>query len=196
MNSHCKAGHEYTPENTYIGKEGRRCRECGRLLAIRKRCANPLYDTWYMMIRRCTNPAFKDWHLYGGKIPAITVCERWLMSFDAFVSDMGDRPPGHTLERKDSNGPYCPDNCKWATPLEQSRNTSRTKWIEVDGQIKSPAEWASISGRGYSTIINRIGKGMSGKEAIFGALYDPHAKRPYRKRGPWSDARRNRMQAL
>lgn len=80
-----------------------------------------LYGAWSTMIQRCTNPALKCWKNYGGR--GITVCNRWRNSFENFFSDMGLRPSGkHTLDRKNNDLGYSPQNCKWATWKEQANN--------------------------------------------------------------------------
>lgn len=72
------------------------------------------------MLDRCRNPNNADkFANYGGR--GIKVAEEWL-DFANFFSDMGQRPEGLTLERKDNDGDYCKDNCKWATPKEQANN--------------------------------------------------------------------------
>ncbi len=76
------------------------------------------------MKQRCLNPENKSYADYGAR--GITVCERWLKSFEDFYADMGPRPEGMTLDRRDSTKGYSPDNCRWATHLEQRLNQIRT----------------------------------------------------------------------
>ncbi len=78
------------------------------------------YNTWRGMIGRCTNEKNKAYRYYGGQ--GIKVCDRWRESFQNFVKDMGERPEGLTIDRKDPNGDYTPDNCRWATNVEQRAN--------------------------------------------------------------------------
>lgn len=81
----------------------------------------PEYRAWCKMKERCCNTKNKDFPDYGGR--GITVCARWLNSFENFFSDMGLKPsPDHSLDRVNVNGPYSPDNCRWATKLEQAQN--------------------------------------------------------------------------
>jgi hypothetical protein len=85
-------------------------------------------STWTAMKQRClnkNNPSFAD---YGGR--GITVCQRWLDSFQNFLADMGERPAGMSIDRIDVNGNYEPGNCKWSTPKEQVANRRRKEESE------------------------------------------------------------------
>lgn len=82
--------------------------------------AGHAYWSWYSMKRRCYDETHDNYPNYGGR--GITVCERWLESFDNFKLDMGPRPLGKTLNRIDNDGNYEPSNCDWATPKEQRKN--------------------------------------------------------------------------
>jgi len=77
------------------------------------------YNSWRTMVRRCTEPTNKDWFRYGGR--GIKVCTRWL-KFENFLADMGERPTGKTLDRKDNYKGYSKVNCRWATYLQQRHN--------------------------------------------------------------------------
>jgi hypothetical protein len=81
---------------------------------------SPTYQSWRAMIKRCEYPTTNSFEYYGGR--GIKVCERW-HSFEKFLADMGERPKGKSIDRfPDVNGNYEPTNCRWASPLEQTRN--------------------------------------------------------------------------
>lgn len=111
--------------------------------------------TWSRIWNRCTNPTHQDWHLYGGR--GIKVCERW-EKFSNFLSDMGRRPsPRHSIDRyPDQNGPYSPENCRWATAQQQARNIRVNRMIEFKGETKCLMEWADTVGISRECIEKRI----------------------------------------
>jgi hypothetical protein len=84
------------------------------------------------MNQRCSNKKSKAYKDYGGR--GITVCDEWRRSFEQFYNDMGEPPPGTSLERNNVNGNYEPANCSWATDLEQMRNRRCTWFVMVDGK--------------------------------------------------------------
>lgn len=79
------------------------------------------YRSWCHLRERCTKPDCADWPNYGGR--GITVCDRWMLSFESFYADMGPKPSAaHSIDRIDNDGNYEPSNCRWATPKEQRAN--------------------------------------------------------------------------
>lgn len=91
---------------------------------------HPLHRVWQEMIRRCHAPGHPRYADYGGR--GIVVCGRWRADFWAYVADVGPRPaPGMTLDRRDNDGPYAPDNMRWASWSEQARNRRRSAYDGV-----------------------------------------------------------------
>ncbi len=124
-----------------------------------------MHRRWKAMIDRCYREKNHAFRYYGGR--GIRVCERWLNSFEAFVEDMGPKPsPTHTLDRIDNNGNYEPANCRWATPLEQARNTSRNVRVTWRGQTQVVAAWSEQTGLPSKTILDRLRAGRSVEEAL------------------------------
>jgi hypothetical protein len=115
----------------------------------RRKKFSPTYISWVGMIQRCEYPNHIKYSQYGGR--GITVCDRW-KTFINFLSDMGERPNGKSLDRIDLNQGYCPSNCRWATKSEQMRNTRRALVFEG----KPLAQWAEESGVSYQTLKARL----------------------------------------
>ena len=102
---------------------------------------DPLYKTWRHMVDRCTDENDEAYHHYGGR--GIKVCDEWLKSPKNFIRDMGPKPsPYHTLDRKNNDDGYNPNNCRWVTPFEQSRNTRRNIKYLYKGQLYIVADLA------------------------------------------------------
>lgn len=125
----------------------------------------PEYKAWQSMKDRCYNKDNQNYHNYGER--GIVVCERWLRSFWDFYKDMGKRPgSGYSLDRKDVNGNYEPDNCRWATAEEQSNNKRNNVVVDVLGFATTIAQLARELEIPTSTISARMRRGMSVEESI------------------------------
>jgi hypothetical protein len=123
-------------------------------------------NIWACMIQRCHNsrhPRFAD---YGGR--GITVCERWRLSFEAFLEDVGLRPSkDHSLDRFPNNdGGYGPGNVRWATRREQQNNMRSNHRITALGETLTLAQWSRRTGIGFVTLYRRLQRGMSPTEAV------------------------------
>lgn len=114
----------------------------------------PTFKSWDSMKQRCTNANSPDYPKYGGR--GITVCDRWLNSFDNFLEDMGQRPKSRTLDRKDNNGNYEPDNCRWATVAEQLSNRRNTVKTLYNDTMYTIRELSEISGLKEKIIRDRL----------------------------------------
>lgn len=122
------------------------------------------YISWMQMKARCTNPDNPAYANYGGR--GIRVCEEWMSSFEAFLRDMGPRPPRLTLERKDNDGHYEPGNCRWATYTEQARNRRSSTAYALNGETLTLTEWAERHGLLPETVKKRLMRGWSLEESL------------------------------
>ncbi len=126
--------------------------------------ASPTYNSWRAIIGRCENPNQSCYQRYGAI--GIAMCKRWRESFENFLADMGERPPGTSVDRIDNSRGYEPGNCRWATAKQQSRNRSFARPVEYMGIEKCAAAWAEDSGLTYSALKSRIKNGWGLERAL------------------------------
>jgi hypothetical protein len=127
------------------------------------------YYSWTNLKTRCDNERVGDYRHYGGR--GITYDPRW-KKFAHFVADMGVPPEGTCLDRIDSNGDYCKDNCRWATPKEQNRNKRSNRIIAFDGERKTVTAWAEELGISLSALRNRLDSGWPLERALTAGTYN------------------------
>jgi len=139
----------------------------GDVMGKKNTIARPERQNWRAMIRRCKDPKHPYFNRYGGS--GISVCERWLHSFDEFFAYMGPRPtPKHSLDRfPNSKGNYEPGNVRWATPEQQTRNRGEyNNTITAFDVTRNLSEWCEIYDQWPNTIKKRIAKGWSPEDAV------------------------------
>lgn len=167
----CECGKKITASAILVTRGD--VRSCGCLQAQRRietktkhgMFGTPEYAAWNGMKFRCYNPKSIGYPRYGKR--GIVVCDEWRDSFEAFYKDMGDRPsPQHSIERKDNDGPYCKNNCMWATRKEQANNQSNNVFVEIDGRKFSPAEISEVANVRYGTVMSRIYGGWMGMDLL------------------------------
>lgn len=125
--------------------------------------SSPTYASWESMSQRCNNPKYHRYPDYGGR--GIQVCQRWL-KFENFLADMGERPEGKTLERKENDKGYYPENCKWATVIEQANNKRNNHFLTYEGKTQTIAQWANEIGMLRSVLSSRIHRCWSIEKAL------------------------------
>ena len=125
-----------------------------------------LYRIWAKMKARCTHPGDRAYSRYGGR--GITVCDEWL-SFEPFEewAVLNGYSAVLTLDRRNNNLGYSPENCRWATPKQQANNTRKNRVIKYNGVSHTLAEWADITGIRAMTIAYRLNAGWGTEEALF-----------------------------
>lgn len=125
----CACSREFEIDARHLRNSGvESCRSCSRMTHGQAGRRTPTYRSWANMISRCGDPSNSAARNYIDR--GIVVCDRW-RSFENFLSDMGERPHGMSLDRfPDNNSGYRPGNCRWATQSQQMRNTRVTRLTE------------------------------------------------------------------
>ena len=125
-----------------------------------------LHNIWGLMIQRCYNPQTPCYEAYGGR--GITVCDEWRESFQAFYewAMVNGYKDNLTVDRKDNEKGYSPDNCRWVTRKVQANNTRRNHYINYSGEKHTVSEWAEIIGIMPDTLRCRIIRGWSVEKAL------------------------------
>jgi len=117
------------------------------------------FAVWRSMLDRCTLPTHQAWKNYGAR--GIAVCDSWRRSFSDFWADMGPTySEGLTLDRRDNNGSYTPENCRWVSSKKQARNRRNNSLIETPWGLITVAEAADRSGMSRSTLYYRVKAGV------------------------------------
>lgn len=143
--------------------------------------------SWNNMLDRCYRATDPYFHRYGGR--GIKVCERWRGpdGFQNFVEDIGRRPSRrHSIDRRDNDGDYTPDNCRWATPREQARNRSSNRRLKVDGETKTLVEWSECSGIPSDILSKRLAIGWTEKRAVSTPVLRPTDPNVGDRFGKWT----------
>ena len=114
----------------------------------------PEYSAYIQMKQRCYNANHKRYKNYGQR--GITVCDRWIVSFDNFLEDMGRKPSkNHSIDRINVDGNYEISNCKWSTDYEQRTNKQNTVIFELNGIKMHQNEWARKFGISSTNLIRQ-----------------------------------------
>ena len=183
----CSCGKEKIIDKSHV--MGRKIRSCGCIKTemlknkpngkIHGMTKTKFYKKWIMMKRRCYDKKCQAYKHYGGR--GIKVCDRWL-KFENFRDDMYQsylehaKKFGHkntTIERKNNNGNYCKENCRWATLIEQGNNKTNSRYLVYNGKKLTITQWADIVGISENVIRFRLDKyGWNIKDALTIPLYD------------------------
>jgi hypothetical protein len=145
----------------------------GRASATHGRTGTTEFTIWSDIKKRCLNSNHAAYNNYGGR--GIKICDQWRDSFEAFFADMGQRPSlDHSIDRKDNDGNYEPDNCRWATRAEQAANKRNNLIVTAFGKTAHLASFLPVKGGSpeYCRVWCRIKRGMSAQDAILEVFPD------------------------
>jgi hypothetical protein len=158
-NCHCECGMDKVVHSHNL--QQKHTKSCGCLVrnspngTTHNKSKTREYEIWCGMKKRCMNTKSKAYKDYGGR--GITICERWINSFEDFLADMGPSPTNeHSLDRIENDGNYEPSNCRWATRLVQTNNSRKNVIITHEGTSLTLAQWAAELGIAYKTLHRRL----------------------------------------
>lgn len=168
----CDCGNEVTAFSQNLVRGRTRSCGCYNDEARRKRSRTHgetdtrLYGIWCGMKRRCHNQKDEGYSTYGAR--GITVCDEWRNSYEAFrdwavAHGYGD---GLTIDRQNNDKGYSPDNCRWATAIEQANNRRKTLFVRHNGRYMPLADWARLTGIKYITLYARLKSGWPIEKAL------------------------------
>ena len=136
---------------------------CGCVGKASKWVNSPTYHSWAGMKQRCSNPNHSAYENYGGR--GIGYCARW-ESFENFLADMGEKPEGMEIDRKNNSKGYSPENCRWVPRLKNIMNRRCTKYLTVNGDRRTWVEWAEFANITRGALKMRLKRGWSPEEAV------------------------------
>lgn len=152
-----------SPSTKHSANVGRYARHARRTPTGLRLSHLSTWQSWRAMKGRCLTPSTYRYEEYGGR--GISIHPSW-MEFSNFLSDMGPRPEGTSLDRINGNGNYEPGNCRWATPLEQVLNTKQIRWIEFNGERMPMKHWAERVGLPPVVLRKRLLSGWPLERAL------------------------------
>jgi hypothetical protein len=117
------------------------------------------WEAWHGIKQRCHNPNVSQYQYYGAR--GIAVCDHWRYSFENFYNDMGECPPGYSIDRMNVDGNYEPSNCRWATEEEQRNNKTTSVFVEYEGERLTAAQMARKLEVPYKLFKGRLDRGWS-----------------------------------
>lgn len=161
----CECGTIFIAGDYEVNRTTRSC-GCYQRRRVREACmthgrtGTTEWKIWTNIKERCLNPKNSGYHKYGGR--GIVICAAWKESFMEFFSDMGKRPgAGYSIERRNNDGPYSPDNCYWATYSQQARNRRSSVYVAIQGESMLLIEACEKYGVPYSKAHLRLSRGWS-----------------------------------
>lgn len=169
----CECGNEVLAQRSNLRRGTRSCgcESQSRATVGRAGIGHPLYGVWRKMVERCLSPTCRDYKNYGGR--GIVICPRWLQGsgdeggLDCFASDMGPKPDRQaSLERRDNQKGYGPDNCFWADRTTQARNKRSNRLVTYRGETMPLSAWCERLGLSYFTISRRLRSGWADERAL------------------------------